>query len=82
MRRAGYDSDRLTAHSLRHTAATLNLLAGGTLQETQQLLRHSSINTTTIYAHNLDRAQSKSEERIANAIFYFNRTVGKDGTKA
>lgn len=69
MQRAGYDSERLTAHSLRHTAATLNLLGGGTLQETQQLLRHSSINTTMIYAHNLERAQSMSEERIAGAIF-------------
>lgn len=69
MQRAGYDSERLTAHSLRHTAATLNLLEGGSLQETQQLLRHSSINTTTIYAHNLERAQSQSEERIAAAIF-------------
>lgn len=69
MKRAGYDSDRLTAHSLRHTAATLNLLNGGSLQETQQLLRHSSINTTTIYAHNLERAANKSEERIAGAIF-------------
>lgn len=69
MQQAGYDSERLTAHSLRHTAATLNLLAGGTLQETQQLLRHSSINTTTIYAHNLERAANKSEERIAGAIF-------------
>lgn len=69
MQQAGYNSDRLTAHSLRHTAATLNLLAGGTLQETQQLLRHSSINTTTIYAHNLERAANRSEERIAGAIF-------------
>lgn len=69
MQRAGYDSERLTAHSLRHTAATLNLLAGGSLQETQQLLRHSSIDTTTIYAHNLERAASRSEERIAGTIF-------------
>lgn len=69
MKQAGYDSDRLTAHSLRHTAATLNLLNGGSLQETQQLLRHNSINTTTIYAHNLERAANMSEERIASAIF-------------
>ena len=34
MRAAGLDSERLTAHSLRHTAATLNLLAGGSVQET------------------------------------------------
>lgn len=68
-REAGYDSDRLTAHSLRHTAGTLNLLAGATLQETQQLLRHANINTTTIYAHNLEKLSSQNEERITAAIF-------------
>jgi len=66
---AGYNSDRLTAHSLRHTAGTLNLLNGGTLEETQQLLRHSNINTTMIYLHHLDRAKNNSEARIAAAIF-------------
>lgn len=62
-------SDRLTAHSLRHTCATLNLLNGGTLEETQQLLGHASINTTMIYSHALERAQNGSEARVANAIF-------------
>jgi len=66
---AGYNSDRWTAHSTRHTTATLNLLNGGTIQETQQLLRHKSINTTLIYSHNLDRLQNQSEARIAEAIF-------------
>lgn len=66
---AGLDSDRLTAHSLRHTAGTLNLRAGATLEETQQLLRHSNINTTMIYAHLLKREDNKSEERIASVIF-------------
>ncbi|MGS0668354.1 tyrosine-type recombinase/integrase [Staphylococcus arlettae] len=69
MKRAGYDSPRLTAHSLRHTAGTLNLMNGGTLEETQQLLRHTDINTTMIYLHHLERADNKSEERIANSIF-------------
>lgn len=62
-------SDRLTAHSFRHTAATLNLLNGGTMEETQQLLDHSNLNTTLIYSHALDRAKNNSENRIANAIF-------------
>lgn len=66
---AGYDSDRLTAHSLRHTAATLNLLNGATVEETQQLLGHSNINTTMIYSHALDRVNNNSEQRIAAAIF-------------
>lgn len=68
-RQVGLDSSMLTAHSLRHTAGTLSLLNGGTLEETQEFLRHSNINTTMIYAHHMDRAKNKSEERIANAIF-------------
>lgn len=66
---AGLDSDRLTAHSLRHTTATLNLLNGGTVEETQQLLRHTNINTTLIYSHALERAKNNSEARVAKAIF-------------
>lgn len=66
---AGLESDRLTAHSLRHTTATLNLLNGGTPEETQQLLRHSNINTTLLYSHALERAENKSEARVAKAIF-------------
>lgn len=66
---AGFNSDRLTAHSLRHTTATLNLLNGGTIEETRQLLRHTNINTTLIYSHALERAENNSEERVAKAIF-------------
>ena len=69
MKAAGYDSNRLTAHSCRHTAATLNLLAGASIQETQQLLRHSNINTTMIYLHNLERIKNNSEQRIDDLIF-------------
>lgn len=66
---SGLNSDRLTAHSLRHTTATLNLLNGGTVEETQQLLRHTNINTTLIYSHALERAKNNSEDRVAKAIF-------------
>ena len=66
---AGLESERLTAHSLRHTAATLNLLNGGTVEESQQLLGHANINTTLIYSHALERAKNQSESRIASAIF-------------
>ncbi|MCR5257357.1 MAG: site-specific integrase [Desulfovibrio sp.] len=66
---AGFCSPRLTAHSLRHTAATLSLLTGGTVEETQRLLGHASIETTMIYVHQLDRAASLTEGRIAEAIF-------------
>ena len=69
MRNAGYNSDRLTAHSLRHTAVTLALLNGQTLEEVQHFARHHDISTTQIYAHNIDRMQSQCELSIASAIF-------------
>lgn len=68
-KQAGYDSERLTAHSTRHTSATLNLLNGGTLEETQQLLRHANLQTTEIYAHHLSAIKNKSSNRVDDAIF-------------
>lgn len=66
---AGYDSPRLTAHSTRHTAATLSLLNGATLQQTQELLRHRNIGTTEIYAHNIDAATNPAANDVEEAIF-------------
>lgn len=60
----GINSARLTAHSTRHTAATMALLAGAGLQETRDMLRHSSINTTMIYAHNIKRMEAGAEHAI------------------
>lgn len=66
---AGYDSSRLTAHSLRHTAVTLSLLAGKDITEVQQFARHANITTTMIYNHALDKAKNGCSDAIANAIF-------------
>lgn len=66
---AGYNSRRLTAHSFRHSAVTLSLLSGCSLQEVQQFARHKSINTTQIYAHNIERHASMCEANIAMAVF-------------
>lgn len=69
LKSAGYDSNRLTAHSLRHTAVTLSLLAGKDITEVQQFARHSNIATTMIYNHALDQAKNSCSEAIAKAIF-------------
>lgn len=66
---AGYNSDKLTAHSLRHTAVTLSLLAGQPLEEVQEFARHANIATTMIYNHALDKAKNGCSAAIANAIF-------------
>lgn len=67
--KAGYESDRLTAHSLRHTAVTLSLIGGEKLEEVQQFARHKNIATTLIYAHSLDLAKNQCGSTIAKAIF-------------
>jgi len=68
LRKIGLDSERLTAHSLRHTAITLSLQAGATIQEAQALGRHININTTLIYAHNIDRIVHAPERKIDNFL--------------
>jgi site-specific recombinase XerD len=51
MRRAGVTpATRRAAHVLRHSAATTLLRQGASLQEIATILRHRSIETTTIYA--------------------------------
>lgn len=69
LKNAGYDSARLTAHSLRHTAITLALLAGRDITEVQQFARHANLNTTMIYNHALDQAKNGCSDAITNAIF-------------
>ena len=69
MRKAGFDSPRLSAHSLRHSAVTLSLLAGADLAEVQAFARHSNISTTQIYSHAVDRINSMCENAISDAIF-------------
>ena len=69
MRHAGFDNSRFTAHSLRHTAITLALLAGISIQDVSKFARHSSINITMIYSHDVERLKSKCENAISEAIF-------------
>jgi len=48
--RTGMDTPSAGAHLLRHSAATAMLAQGATLAQIGSVLRHSSINTTAIYA--------------------------------
>ena len=69
MRQAGYNSSRLSAHSLRHSAVTLSLLGGQSLAEVQAFARHSNIQTTQVYSHAVERIRSMCESTVCNAIF-------------
>ena len=77
---SGLDDRRLTAHSLRHTAVTFSLIGGASIQEAQTLARHSDINTTLIYAHNLERIAKAPELKI-DALIGDTRNVNYVNTK-
>jgi integrase/recombinase XerD len=65
LRKVDLDSKRLTAHSLRHTAITLSLKGGATVQQAQAMARHSDPRTTMVYAQNLSRIQDGAERFIS-----------------
>jgi len=64
LRQIGLDDKRLTAHSLRHTAITLSIKGGASLQQAQAMARHTDPKTTLVYFHNLDRIQAGAEKFI------------------
>ena len=69
LKNAGYNSSRLTAHSLRHTAVTLALLAGVDLAEVQNFARHKNITTTMIYNHAIEDEKNRCSNAVAQIIF-------------
>lgn len=69
--RAGLDSDKYSAHKLRHTAATLMLQNGVDVRTLQEVLGHEHLNTTQIYTH-VDSAELRTAAR-ANPLGKFKR---------
>lgn len=70
---AGYDSERITAHSLRHTCGTATQEITGNLYITQKYMRHTNPRTTEIYLHN---NTEKQEAQTARALYdYYHSTA-------
>lgn len=65
---AGYNSERLTTHSLRHTAVTLALLAGKPIDEVMKFARHRNLQTTMIYNHKLEKINNTCSAAIAETL--------------
>lgn len=67
MQEAGFDSERLTAHSLRHTAGTTVQEITGNLFLTQKYMRHANPATTEIYLHNdTERQEADIAQQLYN----------------
>ena len=67
MQEAGFDSEKLTAHSLRHSAGTAAMEAtGDNIYLAQEYLRHSDPKTTERYTH---RKKDAAQAAIAKQIY-------------
>ncbi|MCR4745530.1 MAG: tyrosine-type recombinase/integrase [Lachnospiraceae bacterium] len=65
MKKAGFDSERITTHSLRHTAGTNVQEITRDLYQTQKYMRHANPTTTAIYLHNAtDEVQGDIADRL------------------
>lgn len=65
LRSVHLDSKRFSAHSLRHTAISLSIRGGATIEQAGAMARHKSIATTMIYWHNEQRIQNGAERFIS-----------------
>lgn len=68
-RDAGYDTPKLTSHSLRHTSNTMLYKSGADLYKVQMHARHKDPKTTQIYIHQANRENNTDELDIYNQIF-------------
>ena len=62
-----------TPHWLRHTNATLALLEGATLQQVQETLGHTHINTTQRYLHTVEQLQKAAPDFVEDTLTDFIR---------
>lgn len=66
--KCGLEHTRITPHCLRHTAAHFNLLRGGSIESTKQLLRHVDIASTLIYQEHIEQMKDRNVEAIESFI--------------
>ncbi|MFI5304452.1 MAG: tyrosine-type recombinase/integrase [Nitrospiria bacterium] len=69
LRKAGLKSadesqPEIATHSLRHTCANLALDGGAPIDQVQEMLRHSEIETTMIYLRQWNRVEKAAEKHI------------------
>ena len=62
--KAGYDSDRITAHSIRHTSGTGAYKATHNIYLAQKHQRHTNASTTEIYVHAEERQERDTEQQV------------------
>ena len=69
MKASGIKDKKITAHSTRHFAATTAIKAGVDIREVSAMLRHTSINVTVVYLHDMSVETRRAELAVADSLF-------------
>jgi integrase len=69
--------ERVTFHTLRHTAASYLVMAGVDLATVKEILRHKSISMTLGYAHLLPDHKQSAVEALSKALSAESEKAGK-----
>jgi len=79
LRAIGIDSERITAHSLRHTAAVTALKMGADILDLRAMLGHQSVETTMIYQRSIEeeRMRKGTTVRLLDNAFNTGKNNGK-----
>lgn len=67
--RLGIKEEQLTFHSIRHSFATISIQNGADIREVSQAMRHSSINTTQRYLHDLEMINNNCGSIVSSKVF-------------
>lgn len=59
----------ITPHSCRHFAATTAIKAGVDIREVAAMLRHTSVNITATYLHDMQATTRRAEMAVAESLF-------------
>ncbi len=81
MQEAGYNSERLTAHSLRHSTGSAVMQLTGDLLTAQKYMRHTDPKTTEIYIHEGEREETKAAA-LAQDLYNLYHGTGSADTRA
>lgn len=83
LRSIGIDSRRITAHSLRHTAAITALQSGADILAVKSMLGHTNLETTMIYQRSIEaeRTREGTAIRLMDSAYEIRKITDKTGQK-
>ena len=68
-KRFGIEQDWISCHTLRKTMATIAYMNGKSIYDIQQVLHHSSIQTSARYIQSITRETNNSEQIVSDILF-------------